>query len=201
MRKYTHLSLVALMLLLCACGSSTIVVESYDPIRNAGSEKIGVVPFTCVVVGQVGHHHDGVLALEQNAWVLGSSLTAAFPTQITSLLSAELTNAGYNAMNIGTTVLTSGVEESLTRAIGGSVTALTVDTYSPLCGNKANCTIEIRFDITDVTTGEVLISQTYNGSGVAEGVYDPVAGIQMAAQNAIRHMLSDKAIANILGGS
>lgn len=192
--------LVVSAFLICSCGPS-ITVVNYQPLTNAGTEKIAIVQTQNATMGTVGAHHDGVLAIEQYSWVVGSNLSITFPTVVTDVLRNEMSIAGYDVINMTTTMLTSAMEEGLSLSVGATIRSIDVQTYTALCGNKANATLEMQFDITDLATGTLLFTQAFQGTAVAEGGSDPIAGISMAAQNAIRAFLADDLAAATLAGS
>jgi hypothetical protein len=191
-------SVLVAALLLFACTSSTLVVQEYTPIRSTGSGRLGVAPFCCSLVGKVGDHHAGEHAMVQHSWILGQGLSASFPNQLSNILASELRGAGYTASIVDE----EGADDyTLALVVSGAVTDVDIHTYSPSCGNKVNCTIKIRFDVTDPRTGNVVKSAVYSGCGVAQGTNDLVSGIRLATRNAVRHMLSETEMARTLSRS
>ncbi|MBD3369037.1 hypothetical protein GF402_01585 [Candidatus Fermentibacteria bacterium] len=195
---HVRYALLSTVLLLFACTSSELVVEEYTPITRTGSGRLGVAPFSCSLVGKVGDHHAGEHAMVQHSWVLGRGLSASFPSQLSNILVSELRGAGYSASIVDE----EGAEDyTLSLVVSGAVTEVDIHTYSPACGNKVNCTIKIRFDVTDPRTGDVVKSAVYSGCGVAEGTNDLVSGIRLATHNAVRHMLAESDMARTLSRS
>ncbi len=194
--KYTVIMFLGLIL--CACGP-TIAVVDYEPVRNTGTESIAIVQTQNATMGSVGAHHDGVLAIQKYTWVIGSNISTTFPVVVTDVLRNEMSMVGYDVINMTTTMLTSAMEEGLSLSIGATIVSMDVDTYSALCGNKANATLDMRFDVTDLVSGEVLYTETFQGTASASGS-DPVAGISMAAQNAIRAFLASELASTTLSG-
>lgn len=189
------------VLLLVACGTVTTAPSvDYVPIPNCGNERIAVVATQNTVLGSIGQHHDGILSVAQYTWTIGSNVNATFPVVVTDILRNELVLAGYDAVNMSTTVITSSMEENLTLSIGSVITSINVNTYSPLCGNKSIAYVTMRFEITDLATGQQVFVQAFDGSATAQGS-DPIAGVTMAAQNAIRGFLANAPAASFLAGS
>lgn len=185
--------------IMCACGP-TMVVEEHTPMLNTGSEKIAITQTQNAVMGTVGEHHDGVLAITQYSWVIGSNLSATYPVVVTDMIRNEMQISGYDVINMTTTILTSSMQEGLSLSLGSTITSMNVQTYGPLCGSKSNATVEIRFDITELETGTQVYSQIFQGNASASGE-DPVSGISMAAQNATRAFLANEQAASVLSGN
>lgn len=188
------------MMVLMACGP-TITVIDYDPIQNIGTEKIALVQTQNAILGTVGQHHDGVLAIPQYSWVVGSNLSATYPVVVTDMVRNEMSMVGYDVINMTTTMLTSSMEEGLSLSVGATIVEMEVHTYGTLCGNKSNAQVALRFDVTDLDTGTLIYTETYEGTASAPGSSDPISGITMAAQNATRAFLSSDMAASTLAGN
>ena len=192
--------IVSLILItMYACAPSISVINN-TPIQNTGTNKIAILQTQNVTKGSVGKHHDGLLAIPQYSWDVGSNISASFPVLVTDVIWEEMKQAGYDITNVSKTPVKNYKEEGLTISLSVSIESLEVQTYSPRCGNRSDVIMLMRFDINDLTSGEKVYTESYRGNASKKGV-DPIAVILLAARNATQAFLGDKLAASILSGN
>lgn len=178
------------VLVFCAC-APTIIVENHMPLLDESGATFAIVAPRHSAIGNAGAHHDGILAVEQYSYVVGSTLeTSAIKTQVGMILTNQMMDAGYNVVDMSSTILTESMAENLDYSVAINITSMKVDTYAPLCGNKTTSSIEASYSITDLSNASVVYTATCAGLSSVSGD-DPLSGIVSAVQNSVRMFLAD----------
>lgn len=149
----------------------------------------------------LGGRYDGILNLLQERYTASGELDIRLENAARSLLEDELMQAGYS---VAATTSRSPFEDQLADnpeparfLIGGTITAVKLNSYSSLLGEKTQDERTIRWELFDRTTGKVIYRQAVTGRAQAEGTDNPAATYE-AIRNSFKGLLTQADFAAFL---
>lgn len=122
-----------------------------------------------IVGSTLGAHHDGLLKVPQYTITGTSKLQRTWSSWMNEAGSSMLQDAGYKVRK--PSKIFGGVESyaDVRYALAGQTTSLSLDTYSPLAGDKTEVQLSVTWELFDAESEAVLYERTTTASAVTGG--------------------------------